>query len=639
MGPPDTGSLFASVRANLRHAPAPVEAPINVAYGGHRTKRTGLPTVNVPSDRMPAFLNEMKTARLRKVAGGRPPDLPPLTSSSGPRGTAGVDTGSEVRIGEKRKRASMSGAEDIQTIKRRLTVASHADASRRNDMPPPDEFFSRSFSGRTAYQMQTQSQHEHEHEPDPEPELSAGPSTIPHSYSHMSSNLWPARTGSGLSSGSGETTTPSLTSDNDVEGDAEDRILSTPPQNNIPNLQPEALGPPIQMDFGKGKGKQRAMDSEAPLDEDHPLHPNTSIISLRQRASTPPSYTKVPFPDPLPVSRTPTPEHEAELSMLDFDLPPNTSTTRSPQSIFDKRPPKSPLPARASDSPRKPRPPGRIPRAAASPKSTSNTRPSTISKDQHFAGNADDDNRDDEPSTSAKGAPGFRDLSGWSPPLPARSLPPQSRIPISVQSTARKGPQRVPITADHPVPAPRKSISLTSLRASTSFRASTSSTKATRPTVRDESPEPSTSSRASPRKSKKERRRTLDEELQQAEDDLEAERDELENDDLRLSDLEAPVLVGVGSRSKKRGFMAHGGGGGVPVFMGVGYVDGAVEDEEEAQSSENGQEDEEDEPWDALDDEEETDGEIDVKRVVKLGEASSGWTRNLKLDVEGHRRR
>lgn len=131
----------------------------------------------------------------------------------------------------------------------------------------------------------------------------------------------------------------------------------------------------------------------------------------------------------------------------------------------------------------------------------------------------------------------------------------------------------------------------------------------------------------------------MDEELQQAEDDLEAERDELENDDLRLSDLEAPVLVGVGSRSKKRGFMAHGGGGGVPVFMGVGYVDGAVEDEDEAQSSEKGQEDEEDEPWDALDDEEETDGEMDVKRVVKLGDASSGWTRNLKLDVEGHRRR
>lgn len=637
MGPQDTGSLFASVRASLKHTPAPVEAPINAAaYGGPRTKRTGLPTVNVPSDRMPAFLNEMKTARLRKVAGGRPPDLPPLTDlnvNGVARGSGGHDMGGSVRIGEKRKRASMNGGEDIQTIKRRLTVASHADTSRRNDMPPPDEFFSRSFSGRTAYQMQTQSQHEREQEPDPE--LSAGPSTVPHPYSHMSSHLWPGRTGSGLSSGSGNTTTPSLTSDNDVEGDAEDRILSTPPQTNIVNLEPEALGPPIQLDFGKGKGKQRAVDDQVPLDEDHLVHRDTSIISLRQRASTPPSYTKVPFPDPLPASRTPTPEPDVELSMLNFDPHPNTSPRHSTQSIFDKRQPKSPLPARASDIPRKPRPPGRIPRATATPNPTSTTRSSAVPQDQHLEGNDDDDNGDDDSLTLSKEATGWRDLSGWSPPLPAKSLPPQSRIPISVQSTSRKGPQRVPITADHPVPVPRKSLSLTSLRASTSFRASTSSNGVVRSTIHDEPLESSTTSRASPRKSKKERRRTLDEELQQAQDDLDAEREERENGDLRLSDLEGPVLVGVGSRSKKKGFMAHGGAGGVPVFMGVGYVDGA---EDEAQSSENEQEAEEDEPWDALDDEE-SDGEMDIKQVVKLGDTSSGWTRNLKLDVRGHRGR
>ena len=41
------------------------------------------------------------------------------------------------------------------------------------------------------------------------------------------------------------------------------------------------------------------------------------------------------------------------------------------------------------------------------------------------------------------------------------------------------------------------------------------------------------------------------------------------------------VLMGVGTRSKKLGFLAHGGGGGAPVFMGVGYVDGAEEAEVE----------------------------------------------------------
>jgi hypothetical protein len=41
--------------------------------------------------------------------------------------------------------------------------------------------------------------------------------------------------------------------------------------------------------------------------------------------------------------------------------------------------------------------------------------------------------------------------------------------------------------------------------------------------------------------------------------------------------LESGVLVGVGTRDKRAGFLAHGGAGGLPVFMGIGYVDGAQE--------------------------------------------------------------
>jgi hypothetical protein len=61
------------------------------------------------------------------------------------------------------------------------------------------------------------------------------------------------------------------------------------------------------------------------------------------------------------------------------------------------------------------------------------------------------------------------------------------------------------------------------------------------------------------------RRQTLDEELRLA-----------SNDD---SDYDSGVLVGVGTSSKQKGFLAHGGAGGAPVFMGVGYVEGAVDDE------------------------------------------------------------
>lgn len=75
------------------------------------------------------------------------------------------------------------------------------------------------------------------------------------------------------------------------------------------------------------------------------------------------------------------------------------------------------------------------------------------------------------------------------------------------------------------------------------------------------------------------RRKTLDEELKAA------VRSKVSKDDLVPdpdSDLDSGMLIGVGSRSKRRGFLAHGGAGGEPVFMGVGYVEGAEEDEDES---------------------------------------------------------
>lgn len=51
--------------------------------------------------------------------------------------------------------------------------------------------------------------------------------------------------------------------------------------------------------------------------------------------------------------------------------------------------------------------------------------------------------------------------------------------------------------------------------------------------------------------------------------------------DITDDDFDSGVLVGVGTRSKNRGFLARGGAGGEPVFMGVGYVDGAEESEGE----------------------------------------------------------
>lgn len=56
-------------------------------------------------------------------------------------------------------------------------------------------------------------------------------------------------------------------------------------------------------------------------------------------------------------------------------------------------------------------------------------------------------------------------------------------------------------------------------------------------------------------------RRTLDEELR---DIPFNHRDDLEDE---------AIFTGVGTRSKGHGFLAHGGAGGTPVFMGMDYVE------------------------------------------------------------------
>jgi len=81
----------------------------------------------------------------------------------------------------------------------------------------------------------------------------------------------------------------------------------------------------------------------------------------------------------------------------------------------------------------------------------------------------------------------------------------------------------------------------------------------------------SASSTQSGAPSKAARRRTLDEELRRS--------DGVTEDDLLAFDIEPHTYTAVGSasgRTRSKGFLAHGGGGGVPVFMGAETV-GRVE--------------------------------------------------------------
>lgn len=63
---------FSSVRAALKPVTPPIEMPINNVAAMSRTRRTGQPTINVSSEKLAAFLSEMKNVRLRKVSVERP---------------------------------------------------------------------------------------------------------------------------------------------------------------------------------------------------------------------------------------------------------------------------------------------------------------------------------------------------------------------------------------------------------------------------------------------------------------------------------------------------------------------------------------------------------------------------------------
>ncbi|KAJ6448879.1 hypothetical protein C8R45DRAFT_1045491 [Mycena sanguinolenta] len=281
--------------------------------------------------------------------------------------------------------------------------------------------------------------------------------------------------------------------------------------------------------------------------------------------STPPAAA---HPDPLmPVRKlfVPPPRTERETIDVDVDMdghnnsaiavtpPPPTrapgGSRRPPSDVFDKRPPSSPMPT--EPSPRKPRPPARIPRAPP-------PRP-----------HPPDDEEEDELSMSF-GAYAARELSPG-------DRPPPSKGKAKAGSLAANGK---PPKSRERAPPPRSQSPLQlvppSRREKERERASTAPSTA------------STSSRgaATGRTAKNRRRQTLDEELRSAAAELSRTRsrssqrdwDREESDNELDADLENGMFVGVGTRPKNRGFLAHGGAGGEPIFMGVGYVEG-VEDE------------------------------------------------------------
>lgn len=279
---------------------------------------------------------------------------------------------------------------------------------------------------------------------------------------------------------------------------------------------------------------------------------------------------------------------------VDTESVPGRSKTPPIQSDFRKRAPKSPLPARELAHARV-KPPFRMGRT---PSDGSNRR--TSSEHRNSRGpvapppQSPEDSSEDElafnsfqgrqlrNSTSQLGNASSQSRDTFSHDAGDMSL---GDLRTTREAAGAKLPgreykaQRVPVGQPTPVRVMQASSARVTQAASSRVGQASSS--------RD--PQPSTSSRngqqassSRPPVSRIPRppslRRPHTPEDDHHHDSLAAELHRASSDD---DPLESGVLTSFGQRSKRRGFLAHGGAGGTPVFMGVGYVQGAEDTEDE----------------------------------------------------------
>lgn len=208
LDPSEASSLIASARASLKRAPAPVEASINPSRS---TKRQGLPTVGIPPDKMAAFLNEMKSVRLRKIANRPVSGVDSSADSSTSWSNTSLSSGNSSILSHslysKPSSSSVhSHASNIPAVGAKRKREWFDDGKRR-PMPvlEPVAVVDRARTNAELW-------------------IATDPKTSSERSNGASSRSWP-------SFSIADTTTPSLTSDNDQDINPDD-LPATPPQTH-----------------------------------------------------------------------------------------------------------------------------------------------------------------------------------------------------------------------------------------------------------------------------------------------------------------------------------------------------------------------------------------------------------------------
>ncbi|OCB85286.1 hypothetical protein A7U60_g7591 [Sanghuangporus baumii] len=550
------GSTFANVRASLRHAGPPVEKPINPAVYGGPAVRKGQPTINLDADRMTAFLNELKTHRLRRVGatGNESRSQPAIRAREvgdvgnrtefaiRPREIEEVGNQSEflprpnrsftVPMLKDYRRANatipkqVADASETDTRvgeKRRHAESSHEAAqesmpSKRRAVAAPSLSTDSSGDSLTGLPISSANRFRLPMRPERHNGVMASTACVPSVRAHAtgaSDTSSISRVLSGIRAET-EITTPSLSSDNENE--------------NVSNESQEGRSPPTP-----------------PPEQPIPVQGKTTTSRPATAGKAQPaSHDDAEYVEVVDGDTYRSEQQQVNLrSMARNQESPQTSET------FSRRPPAL---SRLLDSPRRPRPP---------------TRPRATREVQHIEGGDDDEPDPLSLSYTSADAPSYDQLNeqeSYEQPSGLRqAIAPESppiRLPMRPPPGTFKPPQKHKANLSSRLPA----------------RKGSQKNRSTKETTRGPSSTNTPSSSSTLR-----RRDSLEAELRRAEAEYDAD---IANENIQL---ESGTLSGLGTRSRKRGYLAFGGAAGRPAIVDDGMLQDLenleTSDDEGAQSS------------------------------------------------------
>lgn len=332
-----TDSFLISARASLKPTGPPVEAPINVMQ---RTRRARQPTVNVPSDKMAAFLVEVKNAKLRRTTNSASQPTMTARSSSGPRRVP--EAGNITISGASSRDILLELARNrVSSLKRKRGNETGIDI---DDIPAKRRFKETRSSTSESSQSSV-----------------ASTASIPTSFNSQSTQAttfsffdqtWPS-----TSTVETDGTTPSLCSDNEEEDEPSSGLPlpPTPPRRREESEEHAILEVEDHAVARTPPSFSRSPTPQLPDEQPQPVVPRLpreiNLLEMRKRVPSSPMPSSTPK-KPLPPARTRVVSKTQPSRVPNYDSDDNPLSF-SPPSLraAPAAPPPSRIPRKADNKP------------------------------------------------------------------------------------------------------------------------------------------------------------------------------------------------------------------------------------------------------------------------------------------------